>query len=276
MAIVRDSVGAEQIGPEVLSKSFREARYGYEPFAQVPFSWTVTTNGYGDPTGTTGNENAFHTGRNNFVWHVKGTQTIVVPSFTTDGFYDFGLDQTLNDGFELLVGGSTGVTTGGNNPAHYKMGTDEAFFRLLFSAEDISGADLLVGFRKVAAFTADWNDYTDLAALRVLGDSSSAAGAVSIETILNNAATSQTATGDTVADATATEFLVEIRGRTARFFVNGASPSTDLTTFVFDDTDVVTPFVFFLNTTDVVGELKLRRAEWGLLADKPASTLTVP
>ena len=138
MTIRRDNVQNDSVGPEKLVKSFREARYGFEPFAQQPFSFTLT-DGFGDPTGTTGNQNAFNTGYNTFTWFVLGTQTILVPSFTTDGFYDFGLDQTLSDGWELLVNGTTGVTTGGNQPAHYTMGTDECFVRLVFSVEDVSG-----------------------------------------------------------------------------------------------------------------------------------------
>jgi hypothetical protein len=275
MTIRRRNVAEGEIGPEILSRSFREARYGFETFSRVPHSFDVAA-GFGTPVGSAGHENAFFTGANTWLWHVLGTQTLLIPVLTTDGFYNFGLDQTLADGWELLVGGAEGVTTGGNVPTHYTVGTDEAFFRLLFSAEDVSGAHIVIGFRKVEAFQDDYNDYDELAGVEILGDSSSAAGAISIVSILNNATTSSTDTTDTLADATAVEVMVKIVGRTVRFEINGAPPTVDVTDFQFDSGEVVQPFVFFLNTTDVVGELKLRRAEWGLLADKPQSTITVP
>jgi len=180
MTIQRRSLGDGIVGPEKLSVSQRYKRYFYEPFVQEPFSWTITTDGYGDPTGTTGNVNGIHTGFNNFTWVVLGTQTIVVPAITTDHVYNFGIDQTLADGFELNP--STVVVTNATyqHPLHYKVGTDEAYFRLLFSAEDISGADLHVGFRKVEAYQTAVGTYTDYAAIRVLGDSTSAAGAIAV------------------------------------------------------------------------------------------------
>ena len=276
MTIRRDNVQANSVGPEKLVKSFREARYGFEPFAQQPHPFTVTGGDGGAPTGTTGNQNAFNTGYNTFTWFVLGTQTIVAPVFTTDGFYDFSLDQTLSDGWSLLVNGNNTVTTGGNQPAHYTMGTDEAFVRLVFSAEDVSGVNLLVGFRKVEAFQADFNDYDELAGIQVLGDSSSAAAAINAVNILNNAATNTDDTGDTLADATDVELLVKITGRTVTVFIDGAEPTTTPDSFTFDDGEVVTPFVNFLQTTDVSGELKLKRLEWGLLADYNNTTLGTP
>ena len=262
------------VGPETLSKSLRHKRYFYEPFVKQPFSWTITTDGYGNPTGTTGNVNGIHTGFNNFAWQVKGTQTIVVPSVTTDHAYDFGLDQTLADGFELNP--STVVVTNATyaHPLHYTVGTDEAYFRLLFSAEDVSGADLTVGFRLVEAYQTAVASYDTYAGIRVLGDSSSAAGAITLVNELDASATAATDTTDTLADGTAVEFEVRIVGTKARFFINGASPTIDLRTFAFTSGDVVMPFVFFLNTTDVVGELKFIRMEGGLLADHPGVLLS--
>lgn len=275
MTVQRRTIGDGVVGPEKLAKSFREARYGFEPFSQQPFSFTLT-DGFGDPTGTTGNQNGFNTGFNNFVWFVKGTQTLLVPVFTTDGFYNFALDQTLNDGWELLVGGNNTVTTGGNQPAHYTVGTDEFFVRLLFSAENVSGVNLLAGVRKVEAFQADFNDYDELAGLQVLGDSSSAAAVINAVNILNNAATNTDDTGDTLADATDVELLVLVEGRSVKVRINGADPSQEVDAFTFDDGEVVTPFVNFLQTTDLSGELKLKRLEWGLLEDYNGVVLTTP
>ena len=273
--MARTSVDQRQVGPETLSDSLRNYRYGFEPFAQQPFSFTLT-DGFGDPTGTAGNQNAFFTGRNTLVWHVLGTQDILVPVFTTDGYYNFGLDQTLADGWELLFGGTEGVTTGGNVSTHYTVGTHDCFFRLRFAAEDISGANLIVGFRKVEAFQADYEDYDELAGIQTLGASGTATGAINIVSILNDAATSSTSTGDTTADTTDYEFLVKVDSDGAvTFAIDGAPPSTTAT-FTFDDGEIIQPFVHFLNTTDVVGELKLQRAEWGLLADLPLSTILVP
>ena len=269
-------VDVREVGPETLSKSYRERRYGYETFSGLPFCWS-DVDGFGNPVGTAARVNGLNTGQNNWSWFIIGTQTIVVPATTTDGFYDFGLDQTVAEGTELVPGGNPDkATTGGNAPYHYTIGTDACFFRLVFSAEDVSGADVTVGLRRVEAFNATRDDYLDLAALRVLGDSTSAAGDISTETILNNGTTTSTSSTDTLADGTAVEFLVKASATgVVTFAVNGVAPSTTQA-FTFDDGDIVVPFIHFLNTTDVGGEFKLRRAEWGLLADLSNSTLTVP
>ena len=280
MTIRRDNVQADSVGPEKLVKSFREARYGFEPFSRTPFSWLVAGSaggGYADPTGTAGNIIGLNTGHNTFAWRVVGTQTIVAPVLTTDGFYDFSLDQTLAEGFSLIVEGNNTVTTGGNAPAHYTMGTDSGcFFRVLVSAEDISGVDLTIGFRKVEAFQADFNDYDELAGLQILGDSLSAAAAINAVGILNNGATDTDDTGDTVADATAVELLVKVSGRVVEYVIDGAAPSTTPSTFTFDDGEVITPFIHFVQTTDLSGELKFQRAEWGLIEDYNNTTLATP
>lgn len=281
MTIRRDNVQADSVGPEKLVHSFREARYGFEPFSSSPRSWLIAGSaggGYADPTGTGGNVIGLDTGYNTFAWTVIGTQgdSKLLPVMTTDGYYDFSLDNTLADGFGLIVGGNHTVTTGGNVPSHYTMGTDEAFVRLKFKTVNASGIDLVVGFRKVEAHAADFNDYNDLSGVRVLGDSSSAAAAISAVNILNNAATNSDALGDTLADATSVELAVFITGRSTSITIDGAAPTTAPDSFTFDSGDVVQPFIQFTQTTDVCAELTFQRFEWGLLADYNNSTFTIP
>jgi hypothetical protein len=284
MTIRRDNVQADSVGPEKLVKSFREARYGFEPFSRSPHSWLAvgnggTVSGYADPTGTGGNVIGLDTGYNTFVWTVIGTQgdAKLTPRLTTDGYYDFSLDNTLSDGFELLVGGDSLVTTGGNLPSHYTMGTDSgAFVRLKFKAINASGVDLVVGFRKVEAHQADFNSYDELAGLQVLGDSSSAAAAINAVNILNNAATNSDSTGDTLADATSVELAVFITGRVVTVTIDGAATSTEVDAFSFDDGEVVQPFIQFTQTTDLCTELSFQRLEWGLIEDYNDTTLGTP
>jgi hypothetical protein len=282
MTIRRDNVQADSVGPEKLVKSFREARYGFEPFSNSPRSWLIAGSaggGYADPTGTAGNVIGLDTGYNTFAWTVIGTagDSKLLPVMTTDGYYDFSLDNTLSDGFGLIIGGDHKVTTGGNLPTHYTMGTDSgAFVRLKFKTVNASGINLVVGFRKVEAHAADFNDYDELAGLQVLGDDSSAAAAINAVNILNNATTNTDSTGDTLADATSVELAVFITGRVVTVTIDGAAPSTAVDAFTFDSGEVVQPFIQFTQATDVCTELSFQRLEWGLIEDYNDTTLGTP
>lgn len=276
MTISRKALGDGVVGPEKLSASARHGRYFYEPFTKQPFAWSFV-DGFGNPVGTTARVNGLFTGFNTFSYYILGTQTIVMPVLTTDHTYDFGLDQTLADGFELnpstpLLGSETNATYA--NPLALKVGTDDGFIRLLFSAEDVSGLDLAVGFRKVQAYATALATYTDFAVIRVLGDSSSATGAITLVTDNDNAGESTTTTTDTLADATAIELEVQLRGSKAKFLKNGGDFTVTNTSFTFDDADVLIPFVYVLQTTDLTGELKFIRMEGGLLEDRPSGALS--
>lgn len=208
--------------------------------------------GYGDPTGTTGDVNRILSGPNYYEYHIKGTQTIVAPTWGASGM-DIGMDQTDNDGVEL----TNGITA--RSKAAYTVGTDDCYFETTINVADVSGTDdLCIGFRKQAAYAANVDDYTDAAYFQIVGT------AMNIETILNNAATSTTAITNTVADGVSVTLRVEVRSGVTWFYINGAAPSTQVN-FTFDTGDVIMPFIFFLHSTDVAGIVNVSQWECGKL-----------
>ena len=186
-----------------------------------------------------------------FQYTIHGTQTIVSPVQADTGL-DIGMDQTSTDGVEL----DTGIVA--CNPLAFTVGTDACYVKLRASIADASGANpLFVGFRKLAARAADYNDWTDFA---VIGDY---AGDIKIETALNNAVTVTTDTTDNWAEA-ATHTLEGYvsRAGVVTYKVDGAAPTT-VAAFTFDTGDVIMPVVEFLHGADVAGAVVLSLFEAG-------------
>jgi hypothetical protein len=227
-------------------------RYVYEPFRTRVTAAAVA--GYGNPAGTTGATNILRTDRNIFEYFILGAgQTILIPAWSVTGL-DIGLDQTATEGCEF----GQGITT--ESRGAFVVGTDSFFLRLTAAIADVSGATTFaVGFRKAAAYTADYNDYTDFAALN------SARGTLNSETALNNAATVVT---DTTMDwADGEEHIVELRvfksGKVHFLFDDALLTAPPA--YTFDTPDTVVPFIFFLNHADLAGAVELRTYECGLI-----------
>lgn len=223
-----------------------------ETFGEAPMFTAAV--GYGSPTGTTGDTNLMKTEQYAWEYHIKGAgQTIVAPVWSSAGL-DIGLDQADDEGMELTMG----ITS--RCKRAFTIGTDEPFFaEASFSIADVSGTDdCAFGFRKAAAYAANIDDYTDMAALNVIS------GTVTIETILNNAATTSTSTGVTTTDGATVTLRVEVdkNGR-CRWFVNGTESTA--ASFTFDSGDVVVPFLFFLNSADLAGAVNLKTWKVGRL-----------
>ena len=227
-----------------------------KPQLKVLAAGTLNATGGGAATGAAGDENYLTIidgkGAQTLEYHILGTQTILFPQRHADGL-DIGMDQTDNDGVELCGGIESG------SYCAYTVGTDGAvFIRLKFSVADVSGTDdLAIGFRKREAYQANVDDYDEMAALNVIS------GDIKIETILNAAATVTTDTTDNWADA-ATHTL-EVRVSAAgvvTYLIDGAAPTTTAA-FTFDNGEVIVPFLFFLNATDLAGEVVLKDLEFG-------------
>lgn len=205
--------------------------------------------------GTAGDENVMGFQFNQFEYHILGTQTITAPSLAATGL-DINMDQTDNDGVEI----SQGILA---NAMHaYTVGTDGPFFfRVKLSIADVSGTDdCAVGFRKAEAYQANLDDYDEMACLNVIS------GAINIETILNGAATSTTDTTDTVADGVTVTLQVNVsKAGVVTYKIDGVAPSTNpSSSFTFDSSEVVVPFLFFLNSSDVAGAVVIQEWECGL------------
>lgn len=233
-------------------RSLADPNYTYEDFKGIP---TANLNTGAAAGGTTGNTNILRIGGNTFTYHIKGTQTIIIPVRTAAGL-DVGLDQTADDGVEITDGVSVATAK-----KVFTVGTDPAFFaRCKFSIEDVSGTDdCAFGFRKAEAFQAAIDNYDEMAALNVIS------GDIKIETILNNGDTATTDTTNDWADLATHTLEVRVSGAgVVTFLIDGKAP-TVTAAFTFADGEVVIPFFYFLNHTDLAGAVTLQEWEVGYL-----------
>jgi hypothetical protein len=226
-----------------------------ELFEAAPL-FAAAPEGYGNPTGTTGDINIMKTEQNNFEYHIKGTQTILAPVFGSSGL-DVGMDQTSGDGVEI----TQGVTS--RSKAAFIAGTDKFFAELKLSVADVSGlSECAFGIRTASAITpyqANIDDYLDMAALNIQ------AGTINLETILNNAGTATTDTTTVLADGGEVTLKIEVlTDQTCRFYVNGSRVLSS-NAFAFDSGDTLFPFFFMLNGADLGGAVNLKSWKVGLL-----------
>ena len=200
----------------------------------------------GAAAGATGSENVLKFSNNETLYHhVLGTQTILIPAITADGL-NIGQDQTDDDGCEI----STCPVTGSGG-IQFVVGTDPAFyFACTISVPDVSATDdLAIGFRKAETYQAGVDGYDEMAAFNIIS------GDIKTETILNNATTVTTDTTDNWTDGQSKTLKVLVSASGAvTYQVDGSAPTTTAA-FTFDDGEVVIPFVYMLNTSDLVGAL---------------------
>lgn len=182
-------------------------------------------------------------------------QTITGPVITATGLNIAG-DQTADEGYDIfthfLGASGMGPFVIGQSPAFY--------FRCKIQVADISGTDdLQIGFRRAEIVNAAFDNYLDAAAFSV----DAADGTLSLETILNNGATTTTDTTDTLVDDTAYEFKILVAADGVVTYQHDIASSgtlaapTAVAVFTFDDGDPVIPFVRFLHDTDLAGQIDI-------------------
>lgn len=178
-----------------------------------------------------------------------GTAEYLHPYTSSDGL-ELPLDADVLNGptaYEL----TNGITS--RSKAAFTIGTDDPFYlEAVIKIDDISDLEeMWVGFRKAAAYTADPDDYTDVAAFHVGETGGTVAdGQINLATILNNAATTYTDTTLTDwADAGQHTLRIDVtKAGKVTFSYDDAAP-TVTASFTFDDGDVVIPFLYVDNTT---------------------------
>lgn len=198
-------------------------------------------------TGATGTVGRVHFPGGDVQMHYKGAgQTILGPVVdAANGRLSVALDQTSTEGVEYAFD-STLVGTANFGRQQYKVGTSNPRFGYLkLLLEDVSGlTEAAFGLREAEAFTANLDDYTDLACLNVQ------AGVINRETITNNAATVTTNTGLTWADGAEKTISYTIglggAGR-VKFYVNGVFAGQ----YDFTSGLVILPFAFYLQGADL-------------------------
>lgn len=190
--------------------------------------------------------------KNAFRLHNLGTQTIIVPVLEAAGL-EIGRDKTDNDGSEL----SMGILA--RSPGTFVIGTDAFYAKCSFVIADVSGTDDCVfGFRGIEAERPNFDDYLDAAGLNVI------LGAIKIETILNNAATTTTDTTNTWVDGASHTLEVYVAKTGAvTYKIDGVAP-TVTAAFTFDSGDTVMAFFYFLQATTLPGKVNISRWEVGL------------
>jgi hypothetical protein len=252
--------GAQRGDPQMIIVEDFENNYGAtEDPAAIQVDGTAAS-------GTAGEVNLLSLKESTWGYAALGTQTITVPVMITDAVnslvgLNIGMDQTADDGVNIWTHYGPGVS---GRP--FVIGSDAAFYaQLKFSIADVSGTDdFHFGFRRAEIPNAAFDDYLDAAGFHVNGTT------LNLETILNNAATTTTDTTDAMADAARTytfKVLVSAAGVVTYqhdITTEGtlAAPTTTAA-FTFDDGDPVIPFIFFLNHTDLAGEVPIHLWEVG-------------
>lgn len=187
---------------------------------------------------TTTGQNKIATEYGQLVYNQIGTQTITVPTPVNDGL---NLDQDLTDteGAEYTPSLLTSC------PKEFTVGKSGISVLARVTVADHTGATVVIGLRKKAAHQADFNNYTDLAAIGFIGDLVYTWG------ILNNAAT--VATNTTVVPTDAASEVFEVRvdatGLVTALRNGVVYPvySVGTTPLVLDAGDVVIPTVRAVN-----------------------------
>ena len=213
----------------------------------------VADAGGGAATGVAGDINLMVMPNLAWNYHIKGTQTILGPALTTTGL-NISMDQTDDDGVELRP------SILGKSDFRFVVGTDKAFFfEVKLKIADASGTDdLRIGFRKFEADQANVDDYDEMACIGI-----GASLNIEIETILNAAATTTTDTTNNSADGETRVFRVNVSAAgVVTYLLDGVAPTTTAA-FTFDNAEVVIPFIFFLHSADVAGDVEIIHLECG-------------
>jgi hypothetical protein len=174
-------------------------------------------------------------------WTNIGTQTIVAPVLNSTGLL-IDQDDNAGDGAHYSANQQT------LGCQQFIVGTDACSVVARVVMGDWTDSHLLVGFRIKAAYTADYNDYTDLAAI---GSGAAAGDTITTTGILNNAATVATASSTSYADGVSVELRVKvaISGLVTCYVDNVAYPiySTGTTALILDAGDAIIPFFQHVN-----------------------------
>ena len=192
-----------------------------------------------------------------------GTQTTVSPISNASGM-DYSYGNTNNLGVQWALADPVAKEYHSSGPRidRYLVGSDAFFCEMRWSIADVSGADeCAFGFRKVEAFQANIDDYDEMACLN------SISGDIKSETILNAGTTTATdltspSSGDWANAAThKVKVLVSAAG-VVTYKLDESTPGS-AAAFSFDDGEIITPFFFYLNDTDVAGAVVLQKFKHG-------------
>jgi len=178
------------------------------------------------------------------------------------GSLDIAGDQVDNDG-SLLAWGVPGVSG-----APFIIGRDPAFHMCTeVAVADITGIDnnIMAGFLEFGdeSFNADFEAMNSYAGIGILGTAAAGVTAedVTIKTEDDGAGVTTTDTTDDATEAVKYKYCTYVSATGAvTYTFNGAAP-TATAAFSFDDGIMVIPFMNYLHTNDVAGEIDLYTVE---------------
>jgi hypothetical protein len=187
---------------------------------------------------TTTGENKIATEYGQLVYNQIGTQTITVPT-PANGGLNLDQDATDTEGAEYTPSLLTAC------PKEFKVGASGISVLARLTVTDHTDATVVIGLRKKAAHQADFNNYTDLAAIGFIGDLVYTWG------ILNNAATVATNTAVVPADGASETFEIRVDGSgiVTALYNSVVYPvySVGTTPLVLDAGDILIPTVRAVN-----------------------------
>jgi len=225
------------------------SKYIYETWKQ-PF--ILGTVGGGAPSATL--ENIMFCCSGNTFSYIGIVGQTLNPTWVNPGV-DWAGDQVASDGWEFTTG------IGSGNPNQFVVGTDKGFYaRARFTIADVSGlGDCAFGFRKREAYQANLDNYDEMACLNVK------AGALNIETILNNAATVTTDTTNTWADTATHTLEVRVSSLGVVTYLYDDVAPTVIAAYTFDAGENVIPFFNMIQAADLSGAVTFLEFECGAL-----------
>lgn len=172
---------------------------------------------------------------NQFEQFVIVGNTNITPQVDSTGFgLNFAPDAVNTHGLEF----DWGITAA--NPYTTTTGTTPAvFFKMEWKVATVTGADVVIGFRKLAARNADMTTYSDYAVIGLIGG---VGGKIKTQTNLASAGAVTTDTTQVVTNASVWSVAVFIDGSgNVTYNLNGAAP-TVTAAFAFNPGTIVMPF----------------------------------
>ena len=214
------------------------------------------------PTGSTGDVNLMYMQDGCLMeqFIIGAGQTIIAPRMTANGL-NLALDNTATEGAEYNFGAR-------NNAKHaYTIGTSAAFFiEATIYVEDLSGCDpLMIGFRKVEANNGTFASYTDYVGIG-LNQVTSATNVVILDELNSGGQTATDTTDAWGGDGSAQTVKVLVSAAGVVTFEVGGSAASAAPAFTFDNTDVVMPYIHFVQGADVTSEVSLQNLKIGFQA----------
>lgn len=218
---------------DAINRRSWDQKYLFDNFAVNPMSSKL---GGGAPSGAAGDTNILYTAFGQYEQTVIGTQTVLAPSIDSFGL-NLAQSATASSGSEITAG-----QTALSNFA-FTVGEQAAFFlQSVFQIATAAGCNpLLIGFRKIQAFSASLASYTDFASIGIVGT----AGHVQTQTQLASGGLVATDTTNIATDGSTVEFRINVSSTGVVTYQYNYQPPTVVAAFTFNSGDIVIPFVRF-------------------------------